>query len=134
VTAVILLIEWVLAWGKEYDWFLWTACLTLTISQWIGIQTDPGNFIVLLFPLVLFFVNLENRWGKIANIFSVLIMIGLLIGLWALFLATVQFGDQPVQHPIMFFPLPFVVLCGLYWVRWWAIRPRRPLVEAMKVL
>jgi hypothetical protein len=134
VTAVILLIEWVLAWGKEYDWFLWTACLTLTISQWIGIQTDPGNFIVLLFPLVLFFVNLENRWGKIANIFSVLIMIGLLIGLWALFLATVQFGGQPVQHPIMFFPLPFVVLCGLYWVRWWAIRPRRPLVEAMKAL
>lgn len=137
LTAVLsgtLLIEWTAAWNKDFEWFLWTACLTLVISQWIGIQTDPGNFIILYFPLIYVIVNLENRWGKAAKTISVLIMVGLFVGLWYLFLSTVQLGDQPVQHPVMFFPLPFILLIGLYWVRWWATRPRRPLAEALRTL
>lgn len=134
VVSLVLIIEWVAAWGKDFDWFLWTACLTLVASQWIGIQTDPGNFIVLFFPLVYVMVNSENRWGKNAQIISVLFMVFITIGLWYLFLSTVQIGDQPLQHPIMFFPLPLVLFIGLYWVRWWATRPRRPLVDALKAL
>lgn len=134
VLGITLLIEWVSAWGKEFEWFLWTACLTMTISQWIGLQTDPGNFIILFFPLIYVIVNLENRWGKGAKVISIGILLLLFFGLWFLFLATLQVGDQPMQNPVMFFPLPFVILIGLYWVRWWATRPRRPLAEALKVL
>jgi hypothetical protein len=79
-------------------------------------------------------VNSESRWGKNAQIISVFFMVIMTVGLWYLFLATVQPGDQPLQHPIMFFPLPLVLFIGLYWVRWWATRPRRPLVEALKSL
>jgi hypothetical protein len=46
--GLMLIIEWMAARGKEFRWFLWTACLTLTASQWIGIQTDPGNFMMFL--------------------------------------------------------------------------------------
>jgi hypothetical protein len=134
IVSVVLIIEWVATWRKDYEWFLWAACLTLVASQWIGIQTDPGNFIVLFFPLVYVMVNSENRWGKNAQIVSVLFMVFITIGLWFLFLSTVQYGDQPQQHSIMFFPLPLILFIGLYWVRWWATRPRRPLVEALKAL
>ncbi len=132
--VAILIFEWIMAWGKSFEWFLWTACLTLVVSQWTGIQTDPGNYIVLFFPLVFVVVSLEKRWGKNAQFVSILIFLGLLFGLWLIFLRTVQYGGQPQQHPIMFFPLPFLLLIGLYWIRWWAIRPRRPLVDALNAL
>jgi len=51
--GLILIFEWVRVRKKDFRWFLWTGSLTLVISQWIGIQTDPGNFILLYLPLVL---------------------------------------------------------------------------------
>jgi len=48
-----------------------------------------------------------------------------LVGLWAIFLATLERGDQPVQSAVMFFPLPIFVFVLLYWVRWWALTPPR---------
>ena len=132
VLGVILLLEWKAARGRDFRWFLWTASLTLVISQWIGIQTDPGNFVVLFVPLVLVFAVWEERWGPRGRWVILGIMLALFAGLWALFIRTVADVGQPLQHPILFFPLPLFLLIGLYWVRWWAIRPSRLLVEALR--
>jgi hypothetical protein len=130
--GLILLTEWVLVRGKEFRWFLWTGSLTLVISQWIGIQTDPGNFILLYFPLVLVFALWIERWQR-SGVFVVIIAMALLfIGPWILFLETVAYGDQPLQHPVMFFPLPFFLLITLYWVRWWGIKPRSLLIDRLR--
>lgn len=134
VLSAVLLVEWGAVWGKGFRWFLWTASLTMVVSQWIGIQTDPGNFVVLILPLVVIMAALEERWGGSARIMSIFLMLALAIGLWALFLSTVVYGDQPQQHPIMLFPLPFILLIGLYWVRWTAIRPKTELLSALKSL
>jgi hypothetical protein len=131
--AIVLIVEWYLVRGKDFRWFCWTAGLTLVISQWIGIQTDPGNFIILFIPLVLIFATWEERWGVRRG--RPVVLLGFLIlfvGLWAIFLATVDYGDQPQQDPIMFFPLPIIMLVGLYWVRWWAIKPAKTLIEALR--
>ena len=131
--ALLLLGEWAVARRKEFRWFLWTASLTLVAAQWIGLQTDPGNFVVLFIPLTLIFAVWEERWGRRGRLAILLMMLVLLAGLWAIFLKTVSPSDgQPLQHPIMFFPLPAFVLFGLYWVRWWAVRPARLLVEALR--
>jgi len=130
--GLILLTEWVLVRGKEFRWFLWTGSLTLVISQWIGIQTDPGNFILLYFPLVLVFALWIERWRR-SGVFMVIIAMTLLfIGPWILFLETVAYGDQPLQHPVMFFPLPLFHLITLYWVRWWGVNPRSLLVDRLR--
>jgi len=132
ILGVILLIEWILVRRKEFRWFLWTAGLTLVVSQWIGIQTDPGNFILLFLPLVLVFAMWAARWGRAGDVVIIFVM-GLLFVLpWAIFLQTITYGDQPMQHPVMFFPLPLFLLISLYWVRWWAIRPRSMLVEELR--
>lgn len=132
ILGVMLLIEWWLAHRQEFPWFLWTACLTLVISQWIGIQTDPGNFILLFLPLVLVLSIWSERWGRRGEILVGIILLLLLVVPWVVFLQTVTFGDQPLQHPVMFLPLPAFLLIGLYWVRWWAIRPKRLLVDELK--
>jgi hypothetical protein len=130
--GILLLIEWFLARGRDFRWFLWTACLTLVVSQWIGIETDPGNFIILFIPLVLVFAVWEERWGARGRLVILILMMLLFVGLWALFLKTVVNNGQPQQHPIMFFPLPLFLLIGLYWIRWWAIRPTLLLIDALR--
>jgi len=62
--TVLLLYKWYAAWGREQAAFLWAACLTLVLSQLIGIQTDPGNFIILFAPMVYIFAAWQHRWGK----------------------------------------------------------------------
>jgi hypothetical protein len=123
VMAVILLVEWWSNRKADFPGFLWTACLTLMISQWIGIQTDPGNFVVLFPALILVFSLMDDRWRTGGKPFVILSMIILFFGIWAIFLATVQQSDQPIQSPVMFFPLPAYLLVMLYWVRWWAVEP-----------
>jgi hypothetical protein len=132
VMGLILLVEWRFVRRKEFRWFLWTGSLTLLISQWIGIQTDPGNFILLFFPLVLVFSMWVERWGRAGSVLTSITMFLLFIVPWGIFLQTVTYGDQPLQHPIMFFPLPLFLLITLYWVRWWVIKPRRLLVEELR--
>jgi hypothetical protein len=121
--ALFLLVEW---WGNrraDFRGFLWTALLTLAISQWIGIQTDPGNFIVLFPAVILVLSQIADRWRAGGRVFTVVCLIALFAGIWAIFLNTVQFGDQPLQSAVMFFPLPAFLLITLYWVRWWVVQP-----------
>jgi hypothetical protein len=119
--VAMLIVEWVMAWRKSFRWFLWTGCLTLLITQWSGIQTDPGNFIVLFLPLVLVFAVLQDRYGRAASWVNSSLMIVILVGLWWIFLTTVEYAAQPIQSPVMFFPLPILLFISLYWVRWPAI-------------
>jgi hypothetical protein len=116
VMILILLSEWTLSWRKNFLWFLWAFCLTLTAGQWIGITTDPGNFILLFLPLMLILskVDKEGRFGSWL-VFGCLMI--LFIGLWLLFLETVNMTGMHEQHPVMFFPLPLLLLIGLYVVR-----------------
>ncbi len=123
ITALILLIEWFLAMRRATQGFIWTACLSLVASLWIGLQTDPGNFIVAFPAILLVFSVWIERWRVVGIGAVFLSMILLFVGLWAIFLNSVEYVYQPVQSPIMFLPLPLVLLILLYWVRWWAINP-----------
>lgn len=121
--ALLLLVEWWSNRKAEFPAFYWTACLTLAAGQWVGIQTDPGNFIVLFPALVLVLAQLSDRWKTFGRVIVILSLLVLFAGIWALFLNTVDYADQPVQSAIMFFPLPAFLLVSLYWVRWWVIAP-----------
>ncbi len=136
--------EWVIRWGigiglstilgveiwaakkGSYERFLWTACLTLTISQWIGIATDPGNFVILFIPLILVLSRLEERWKRQAAVLIPVILGVLFFGLWGLFLLTLSFDYQPMQSSLMFFPIPGFLMIGLYWIKWWVIGGASP--------
>jgi len=121
--VVILIIEWWSNRKADFRGFLWTVCLTLVVAQWIGIQTDPGNFIVLFPAIILVFSQLDDRWKRGGRAFVILSLLVLGVAIWAIFLNTLQIGDQPVQSAVMFFPLPAFLLLTLYWIRWWTVQP-----------
>lgn len=121
VLGVLLLTEWWSARNTSFSHFLWACCLTLVIGQWIGIPTDPGNFIILFPALTIVIATWDKRWGKAGNVIVSITLLILLVGLWSLFIISLQRTYQPVQNPIMFIPLPAFLLIGLYWIRWWVI-------------
>ena len=132
VSAVVLLVEWWLALKRDFRSLLWTVCLTFVISQWIGIPTIPSNFIGLILPLILIsatFIERQSRGGQWA---AVLMAILIFIWEWILFYVDVT-GTQPQMRINLIIPLPLILLIGLYWVRWWALKPRRLLIEEIKL-
>ncbi len=131
ISAILLLAEWWTARGKDFRWFMWTGCLTLVISQWIGIPTTPANYFLLILPLILVCAYLAERWRAAGNWVSVIIALGLFIWEWALYYFSV-FSEPPANPLDLIIPLPLVLLIGMYWVRWWAIRPRRMLMEELR--
>ena len=132
ILAIILLLEWWLALKKDFPWYLWTVCLTIVISQWIGIPTLPANFCMLIIPLVLVAALLAERWPGGGNWIAALVTTMLFTGQWALLYYDLN-SIKPFSQLNLLIPLPLILIIGLYWVRWWAIKPRRLLMEELKL-
>ena len=132
VLVVILIIEWWLTMRKDFRHFFWTVCLTLVISQWIGIPTIPGHLTGLLLPLILVAAMLTERWPRGGQWVAVSIGVVLFAWEWALFFMNISSTD-PGNQMNLIVPLPLVILISLYWVRWWVIKPKRLLIEEMRL-
>jgi hypothetical protein len=123
ILAVLSIVEWWFGRHKLFRRFYWTLCFTLVASQWLFIQTDPGNFIIMMPVLVYVMQIIDERWQTYGQMINIIMMLVLLIGIWIIFISTLEYGLQPQQSPVMFLPLPALLMLLMYWFRWWAIRP-----------
>lgn len=123
--GLVLLYEWWINRRSEFQVALWIISLTLVLGQWIGIQNDPGNFIILYFPIIYVFSVWNNRWKQNGQVFILTSLFVLMFGVWIIFLLTIERVYQPIQNPLMFVPVPLLLTGMLYWVRWWALRPAK---------
>ncbi len=105
----------------KYCHFLWTGLLIMVFSQWIGIQTDPGNFVILFPGLILILANIVKKWERQGTLISIIYLFVLFVLPWAVFVLTLQRGYQPIQNSVMFIPVPLFSILGLYWIKWWMI-------------
>lgn len=111
ISGVLLaLLAWAwyrVIWRRRADEFGWTAALTLTITHLIALRTATPHFVVFIVPLVFYFKVLTDADRRRCSLMVLLIEAVLLIGLWGLFLTTVQ---AKFEHPAMYLPLPFGML------------------------
>jgi hypothetical protein len=133
VATATLLWEWRAAWGKEYRWFLWAALLTLGFSFWVGIPTATENYMVMFPALMVIFAAWDDEWGVLGRALIYLSVLLLFFGIWWVYLAGVNGSPLGRTEPpvILFFLLPIFLVIGLYWVRWWVLRPERPLLDRL---
>ncbi len=124
--AIYLLWEWALVLRKDERWFQWTAAITIVLTNIITFRTATTNFVVMLPALCLIFSEWTKRWKGKGTLASLIALLVLGVGQWALFLATVSGNDESI---VMYLPMPFLTLLGLWWVRWWIIRPQHLLLE-----
>jgi hypothetical protein len=100
------------------------------LGQWMNIQTDPGNFLIMFPAIIVIFKLIEDRWKNTGQLIMLIYLAILFFIPWIIFLRTIDFGYQPLQNPIMFFPVPLFLLLGLYWVRWWVKNPVTDIINS----
>lgn len=130
ICAVILVFEWWFSRRSKGIEFVWIASLTLILSQWLNIQTDPGNFLIMFPAIILVFRLVEDRWKQTGHIINLILLFVLFTLPWFIFLRTISFEYQPIQSPVMFFPLPLILIVMMYWVRWWAKNPSKHVLDS----
>lgn len=127
---VLLGYEWNSSLTGDPRRFYWTACLTLAATPLLGFRTEMENLAVLVVPLALVFAVVYDRWRGIGVGLILLSMLFLFFAPWVVYLfALSRYGR--LAEEILFLILPVFTLLGLYWIRWWAIRPPRVWADSL---
>ena len=83
---------------------------------------------MLIIPLALVFAIVHDRWRRFGSALTFLLMLVVFSLPWILYLFAINRFGVIAQDSIFLF-LPLCTLIGLYWIRWWAIRPPRILSD-----
>jgi hypothetical protein len=129
VLVVSLFSEWWAARGREFRWFLWTAGITLIVAQWVGLPAGVENFVALLLPMATVGVVMEERGGRKTRWLIGLVLLFIYAGTWGLYFGA---SEGQLRAAMLFLP-PLVILLLSYWVRLWAVHPKRLLAEELKL-
>ncbi|MBI3244767.1 MAG: DUF2029 domain-containing protein [Chloroflexi bacterium] len=114
ILTVWLIWEW---WGVRRDdggRFDWVLALTLVATNLIVTRTATTNYVMMLPALIYLFVLAARAYGPKAHLWIALTEIVLLVGMWVVFVVTVQGREE--QWPV-YLPLPFGLLLGLMMYR-----------------
>lgn len=127
--GLLLAFEWWQARRSPMKHFVWTAMLTLVVSQWIGIKTSPSNFVILYPALIVGLHFLWERWDQRA-LGSILLILAVLFGVsWLLLLTSGHPALTPPISALLMIPLPLFSFVLLYWSRWWVSRSQKIQIE-----
>lgn len=128
---VILVIAYGYEWNRTAESdprrFYWACCLSLAIAPLLGFRTEMEHLSVLIIPLALIFSIVYVRW-KIGAGLTVLLVFFLFGFPWLLYF----FNPTQFTQEILFIFLPLFTIIGLYWIRWWALRPPRVWADLTK--
>lgn len=117
VVALMLIMEWRAARGKEVRWLLWTVSLTAAATPLLGMPFSPLWLVMSLPALLVALSVMEKRWGIFGRWSAVVLFLFVFFGLWGALLGS--------QTSIFIFVFPILLIILLYWVRWWAVRSPR---------
>lgn len=126
----LLLVEWLSARRGEFRRLFWTACLTLSASPLLGWRGELQNLVILLIPLTFILAVVRERW-KAGYWLSGLLMAMVFAVPWVVLFA--GFLPAHFQPDALFLWLPVFCLTGMYWIRWWALRPARTWLERASI-
>jgi hypothetical protein len=135
LTAILIVTlgyEWRAARGANFNRLVWAACLTLAAAPLLGYPVEMDQLVPLTLPIMLVIVYSRERWLKLGNgiaFFVLLFFFGLP---WLLFLKGVPQGYGLQADQVLFLFWPIFTVVGLYWVRWWVVRPPRTWLDNLQ--
>lgn len=123
---LVLIVEWLAARRSDFRRLYWTACLTLAASPLLGWRGEIQNLAVLLLPQILILSIVRERWRAGYWLSATLLVLVCFLP-WAVLLG--GFVPAAYQQPLVFLFPPLFCVVGIYWIRWWALRPARTWLE-----
>ena len=124
ILVIALGYEWSTAHNADFRRFYWACCLSLAASPLLGFRTELEHLAVLVIPLALIFAIVNDRWQRFGNGLATLFLLAVFSIPWAVYFLAPPHLDG-LAREILFLFLPLFTIIGLYWIRWWAIRPPR---------
>ncbi len=128
--AILLLYEWAATRHADPRRFIWAGCLTLAVTPLLGLRIEITNLVVILPGLALIFAAVVSRWRRGYWLASLLLLIAFLLP-WGWFVRWYWMHDPHANDYLILF-LPVFTAVGLYWTRWWFIRPPRTWLEHVR--
>ncbi len=122
--TIMVIIEWVRAQDANDLQIAWAFCLTLAITPLLGFRFEIQELTLLLVPAALIIAVVNERWIRTGSWTSISLMITFLLISWFAF-NDYSKNIRIITAQEMFLVFPILIIVGLYWVRWWAIRPPR---------
>jgi hypothetical protein len=129
--VIALAYEGSIARGPDPRRFYWASCLSLAAAPLLGFRTEMENLIVLVLPLAFVFAIAYQRW-RLGGPLTYLLLIGIFAVPWVVYYFALPRLEQSISEALFLF-LPIVTVIGVYWIRWWAIRPPRILFERSRL-
>jgi hypothetical protein len=132
LTAILIIIlgfEWLAARRANFNRFIWAACFTLAVAPLLGYRIEMDQLLPLILPIMLVIVISRERWQKLGNGIAVLLTLFFFGVPWLVYTGGVPQGIGLPVDEILFLFWPLFTVIGLYWVRWWTIRPPRTWVD-----
>jgi len=133
VTIVVLstlIYEWAVGRDSDFRRFVWIACLALAVTPLIGIRTEIVNLVALLPSFVLVSAAALQRRRPGAWLGILFLVLAFAVP-WLLFWRQFAFDDQRAQD-LLFLFLPCISVLGMYWTRWWFLRPARTWLDEVR--
>jgi hypothetical protein len=135
LTAILIVTlgsEWRAARGADFNRFVWAICLTLAATPLLGFRVEMDQLVPLTMPIILIVLISRERWRKLGNGIAFLLLI-FFFGLpWMLFTRGGAPGIRLQDDDLLFLIWPVFTVIGLYWVRWWMIRPPRTWLDGFQ--
>ncbi|MCP4541522.1 MAG: DUF2029 domain-containing protein [Chloroflexi bacterium] len=118
-----LVLGWRL-WRGIWDQMMWMLGLLLLLTNCFTPRIATTNYLILIPWMLWGFRWIQLAWGRRGAWIIAFVEIASLIGLWGVFLATIE-GD--FERAPVYFPFPVLITLILAWV-WQRIRPENPAV------
>lgn len=117
VLVVAVVYEMSAAQQADFRRFYWAACLSLAATPLLGFRTEMEHLAVLVIPLALVLAVAHDRWHRAGGGLVILLLFVVFFLPWAGVFFSI------FSQEVVFLFLPLFTVVGLYWVRWWALRP-----------
>ena len=131
VFILILGFEWRSSRGTSYRRIYWTACLSIALMPLLAMRSEMENLFVMVIPCALIFSVLFERWKTVGKFIALIFLLFTLAIPWLMSLVDpAPFGDMTDNFLFLFYPV--LTVLGLYWTRWWFIRPPRTWLDTVK--
>jgi len=131
VLLLILVIEWFSALrGKDFRRVAWAAALSLAVTPLLGFPLTFASLASLVFSFTFILPFAWERWEK--RPYLIISLITLLFFVFPLFLRWPPIAAHPPSDGLTFLLPSVLTILGLYWVRWYVVRPPRTWLDGVE--
>lgn len=124
VVAFILLVEAIRAVNAHFRHVVWAAFLALAINLILGFAIFSSNHVVLIPAFVFVIALVWERWARSRLILSISLLALVFLFSFGLYYQSGIAALSAYADLLKILP-PVLIVVGLYWMRWWAVRPPR---------